>query len=348
MSAISPNPFATGFSTVALNFDFEHQGISLSAALTPAYRERSDAIRSGQNGFFSSAPTPANDGFGGETGYQSEGANGGQSQFMSIITALFGSISSLFAQLGSMIGSGGRISPEPTPSGRGEHRFGHATASSVGDPHESFHGTTSGGKTIDDHWDSMTSHDNLLSSNSFDGGYRIATAVTQPGSSGVTTNDRVTVATNGGNTNVTMKKDGSYDVSAFGHHIDLEVGKATHINDGETVTKNADGSLTIDDINGRGGKVETTLRGTGGGVDVNATADDVDLGGYLVAKNDGDVDPVALAGRDGYGSSYTVPPVAFAPSSFPEYDPMGNDRTQLSQTRANVAQAYAPDEELEA
>lgn len=345
MSAITPNPFATGLSTAAPSFDFERQGTTLPAALTPAYRERSDAIKFGQNGPFPTSSLAANDRFGGDAGYQSAGANGGQSQFMGIISALFGSISSLFSQLGSMMGFGGRVSPESPPSDRGDQRFGHATASSVGDPHESFNGTSSGGKVVDDHWDSMTSHDNLLSSNSFDGGYRIANTVTHPGADGVTTNDRVSVTTNGANTNVTMNKDGSYDVSAFGHHIDLDVGKTTHINDGETVTKNADGSLTIDDTNGRGGTIETKLHGTGGGVDVTSTADNVNLGGYLVDKNDGDVDPVALAGRDGYGSGYTLPPLAFYPPSAPEYGPIGNDGTQISQTRTNPAEAYEPEEE---
>jgi hypothetical protein len=308
MSAITPNPFATGLSAAAPSFDFERQGNGLPAALTRAYRERNDAVGFGPNGFTSHPPFPADDGSGEEMGYQSSGANGGQSQFMGIISQLFGSISSLFSQLSSMIGFGGQGSQPPTsPLASQEQRFGHAAASSVGDPHESFNGTTSAGNVVDGHWDSMTSHDNLLESNSFDGGYRIANTVTQPGPSGATTNDRVTVTTNGGNTNVTMNKDGSYDVSAFGHQVDLAVGKATHVNDGETVTKNTDGSLSIADTNGRGGTIATTLRGTGGGVDVKSTAENVNLGGYLVDKHDDDVDSVALAGRDGYGSG--LPPV---------------------------------------
>ena len=308
MSAITPNPLATGLSAATTSLDFMPQGNALAAALAPAYRERSDAIGFGQNGTLWRSPFPANDGAGREMGYESPGANGGQSQFMGIISLLFGSISSLFSQLGSMIGFGGRVPAESAPAGAGgEQRFGHATASSVGDPHESFNGTISGGKTIDGHWDSMTSHDDLLGSNSFDGGYRIANTVTQSGNNGVTTNEHVTVTTNGGNTNVTMNKDGSYDISAFGHHIDLTEGKETHVNDGETVTKNADGSLTIDDSNGRGGTIATTLRGTGGGVDVRSSADNVNLGGYLVDRKDGDSDPIALADRDGYGSRFTLP-----------------------------------------
>ena len=342
MSAITPNPFSTGLPTAAPGFDFDRQGSSLSAALTPAYRERSDAIGFQQNGAALRSPFIADD----SSGYASSGASGGQSQFMGIIAQLFGSISSLFSQLGSMIGIGGRVSPEPVPWGvGGEQRYGHASASSVGDPHESFSGASSGGKSIDGHWDSMTSHDNLLGSNSFDGGYRIANTVTQPGSNGVTTNDRVTVSTSGGNTNVAMNKDGSYDVSAFGQHIDLEVGKGTHINDGEIVTKNVDGSLTIDDTNGRGGKIETTLRSTGGGVDVNSTADNVNLGGYLVDKTDGDADPVSLAGHDGYGSGSVLPPAAFPRASAPEYYPVGNDQTQISQTPKNIVMAYEPDQD---
>lgn len=343
MSAITPNPFTTGLSPTAPGFDFERQGNAL-AALAPAFRERSDAIGLGQNGLPWRSPLSGSDGFAGESGYQSPGANGGQSQFMGIISQLFGSIASLFTQLGSMLGFVSRGSTQSAPPiVGGEQRFGHATASSVGDPHQSFHGTTSGGNVIDGHWDSMTSHDNLLSSKSFDGGYRIATTVTQPGPRGVTTNDHVSVTTNCGNTNVTMNKDGSYEVSAFGHHIDLIVGKATHVNDGELVTKNADGSLTIDDSNGHGGTIATTLRSTGGGVDVNTMADNVDLGGYLVDKQDGDADPVALAGRDGYGTGFTRPPITFTPPS----DAIGQDADaapkQLLQEPRYIAQAYEPD-----
>ena len=342
MSAITPNPLATGLSAAPPSFDFERQGSALSAALSPTYRERNDAVGFGQNGFISRSPFPANDGSAEGTGYQSPGANGGQSQFMDIISQLFESISSLFTQLGSMIGFGAQGSKQPTmPVAGREQRFGHAAASSVGDPHESFTGTTSGDKVIDGRWDSMTSHHNLLGSNSFDGGYRIANTVTQP-AHGVTTNDRVTVTTNGGNTNVTMNRDGSYDVTAFGHQIDLAVGKATHVNDGETVTKNADGSLTIDDSNGRGGTIATTLHGTGGGVDVNSVAENVNLGGYLVDKQDGDVDPGALAGRDGYGSGFTLPPVEAPAPSFMLLQDTNVDRTHPSLAPRYVAQAFEP------
>ena len=344
MSAIIPNPLTTGLSAAPPSFDFERQGSALSAALTPTYRERRDAVGFGQIGFTSRSPCPANDGSGEGMGYQSPCANGGQSQFMDIISQLFESISSLFSQLGSMIGFGAQGSKQPTsPVAGQEQRFGHAAASSVGDPHESFNGTTSGDKVIDGRWDSMTSHHNLLGSNSFDGGYRIANTVTQPGTHGVTTNDRVTVTTNGGDTNVAMNKDGSYDVSAFGHQIDLTVGKATHVNDGETVTKNADGSLTIDDSNGRGGTIATTLRGTGGGVDVNSVAENVNLGGYLVDRRDGDVDSGALFGRDGYGSGLTLPPVDATAPSFMLPQDANVDRTQPSLAPRYVAQAYEPE-----
>ncbi len=315
MSAINNSPVGAGLSAALPNFDFERQGLTLPAALAPGAGSASDGIRFDPSWRGPSAP-PA---YAPSGGYQDPQTNAGQSQFMGFISQLLGSISSLIGSLTSMFAQ----SP-PQSAGGGEQSFANATAGSVGDPHETFSGTTAAGTGVDGHWDSMSSHGNLLSSNSFDGGFRIATTVTQPNANGVTLNDHVSVASNGGNTNVTMNKDGSYDVTSYGQHVDLVTGHAVHVNDGETVTKNNDGSLTIDDINGRGGSIETTLRSNGsGGVDVNATAKNVHLGGYLIDKQDGDADPVALAGRDGYGApSYTLPPIAADPTFAPiTYDP---------------------------
>lgn len=300
MSAITPNPFATGLPPAATNFGFGTGDSSLAAALTPNYAQRNDAISldapwrlPSRGSSFESQPDA-------NGGYTNPQTNGDQSQFMAIVSQLLGAVSSLFAQLGSMFGA---PSHEGSPNASSpEQNFANATAGSVGDPHESFHGTTGSGSSVDGTWDSMTSHDNLLSSNSFHGGYRVSTAVTQPNANGVTLNDRVSVATDGGNTNVSMNKDGSYDVSSYGQKIELQTGTAVPVSDHETATKNGDGSLTIDDRNERGGSIQTTLeRNANGGVDVKSIAKEVDLGGYLVDKRDGDRDPVAAASFRDHG-----------------------------------------------
>lgn len=309
MSAITPNPFAAA-NPAALPFEYQRPGAALATALMPAYREPRDGIgssdRFGPGASFGSS--------GGVGGYANGQTNIVQAQFTSLLAALMEFVSSSFAQLGSLFKFAGPATAlQPGGSaGPAEQYFKNASASSVGDPHESFRGTTASGAAIDTAWDSMSSHANLLSSGSFDGGYRVSTTVTQPGDRGVTYNERATVATDGGNTTVSLHKDGSTDVTSYGRHVELETGHAVRLSDGESVMRNADGSLTIDDANGRGGSMHTTLRSTGSGVDVETTGNDVALGGYLVSKHDGDTDPVALAAQPGAGS-YPLP--QFAPLS---------------------------------
>ena len=50
--------------------------------------------------------------------------------------------------------------------------------------------------SVNEHWDSMTSHDDLVHSAQIDGGYRVSTAVTQPDANGVTWNQSATVHAN--------------------------------------------------------------------------------------------------------------------------------------------------------
>ncbi|GAC1616067.1 MAG: hypothetical protein NVS4B5_06070 [Vulcanimicrobiaceae bacterium] len=283
MSAITTNPFASSGPAGAAPFDFERHGETLAAALRPSYGVPFDGVATQTpRAPFDDAP------FG--RGYANAQVALGQSQFMAIVTQLLGSVSSLLARLGDMLGDG---RSGAAPSSENETFFKRATAGSVGDPHESFHAIVPSGAGVDRTWDSMTSHDNLLASRSFDGGYRIASTVTAPSPSGVTTNDRVSVTTAGGNAHVTMNKDGSYDVVAYGRNVALETERAVAVAGGETVMKNADGSLTVRDTNDRGGYIETTLRSNGSGVDVTSTAENVALGGYLVDRHDGDLSPIA-------------------------------------------------------
>lgn len=330
MSAISPNPFASGMTPTAPGFDFERPGSALPYALDRPYAA-SDAIGLAPNA------RRAIGGFGPQAddwGYVDPQTSAGQSAFATLISQFLGSVSSLFAQLGSLFANPPAATGQSQAPGGGETHFENATAGSVGDPHESFAGTTESGRAVGGKWDSMTSHGDLLSSSSFDGGYRIATSVTRPSSNGVTLNDSVSVATDGGQTDVSMQGDGSYDVRSYGSHIELQPGKAVRVDDRETVTKNADGSLTIDDRNGRGGSLTTTLARNGsGGVDVTSAAKEISLGGYLVDGKDGDPDPVADAANampaafDGYA----------APQAF--VDPSGS----ATMWPPRVAAPFAPD-----
>jgi|GEM_PF-1412927 len=216
------------------------------------------------------------------------GANGGANQgaFGNLYNQLLAAISGLFANLGSMFGYApvpGGVPGTPQPNGPGQTFFASATANSVGDPHETFDGTTGAGTAIEQKWNSMIAHPNLLDSNSFEGGYRVSTTVTSPNDNGITQNASATVTTGGGAASVTMRADGSYAVTSNGQSLTLPVGQPQPLASGETVTLNADKSLTIVDTNAQGGSITTTLKANGtGGVDVTDSAKNVDLGGSLV------------------------------------------------------------------
>ncbi len=291
MSVINLNPPAPSFTAANGAFDFEGSGgNALATALAPGPRVGSDNVRIAPFG-------PGGPGWGGGGGAGFALPNP-QSGVGGIFAALWRGLSNVFAQLMSLIDSSSANAGGPHFNG-GEPAFQNATASSTGDPHEAFDGTTNAGMNVSGHWDSMTSHRNLLSSDSFEGGYRVSTSVTQPGANGVTQNARAEVATDAGRTVVAMNAAGAYDVTSFGRHVDLVEGRAVRLDANESVTLNADRSLTIDERNANGASVATTLRSnSGGGVDVNATARNVDLGGYLVTKNDIDCDPAAAAAND--------------------------------------------------
>lgn len=160
--------------------------------------------------------------------------------------------------------------------------FQKATGSSTGDPHLAFEGTTGSGLHRQSRFDSMTGHRRLLQSNSFAGGFDISTAVTAPGANGVTYNESATVATNFNNTLVSLDKNGNATVTNHGQSQNLAANQSLDLGSGETITRNADGSLLIRETNGNGGYITTTLSQNGSGVDVNVSAADVDLRGDLV------------------------------------------------------------------
>ena len=173
--------------------------------------------------------------------------------------------------------------------GNNGQMFSNATLSSTGDPHLSESGTMlgpAGPQSVNERFDSMTSHQDLIDA-AVPGGYRVSTTATAPDASGVTYNQSATVQANGGRDAITMNRDGSYSVVSNGQNLSLSNGQTLTLGGGETVTANADGSLVVADANRSGGSISTTLRANGKGVDVTATAQHIRLGGDIVEHDAG-------------------------------------------------------------
>jgi len=222
---------------------------------------------------------------GGLYGGPSSGSTG-LGGFAGIMNGFMSMLSNALNSLAGMLG-GGTSTTAPSQPQQQQTYFTNASASSVGDPHDAFEGTTGQGTPLDSKWNSMQGHQNLLNSDSFAGGYRVSTTTTPPAANGVTYNATATVATNCGATDVTLNANGSYAVTENGQNIALTKGQATSLGANESVTLGADGSLTIAETSAQGGSIDTTLKANGSGVDVQATASNVDLGGYLVRHTDG-------------------------------------------------------------
>jgi hypothetical protein len=176
-------------------------------------------------------------------------------------------------------------SPSPLPGGP-QQRFADVDVSSTGDPHIAEVGTRAGtgaDRAVDAHWDSMTSHEDLVHSNQIEGGYRVSTSVTAPAANGVTSNESATVHANFDQDAITMRRDGSFTIYEDGEELALGRGEAATLAGGETVTTNQDGSLTVSARGGHRGTIATTLRATGGGVDVTTHAHELVLGGDAIA-----------------------------------------------------------------
>lgn len=196
------------------------------------------------------------------------------------IGTLLGGIGSLLSQLANYLGGNSNT------ASAGEQQYTSATASSTGDPHLAFNGTAQNGTSANAKWDDMNAHADLLDSDSFAGGFRVSTTATAPNANGVTYNGSATVATHGGNTSVSLDANGNATLLENGRSVNLADGRNINLGNGESVALAQDGSLTITDRNRNGGSITTTLRDNGsGGVDVNASAQNVDLGGYLAGAN---------------------------------------------------------------
>ena len=159
-----------------------------------------------------------------------------------------------------------------------EQYFTNANGGSNGDPHLSFNGAS---------WDNMGSQPDLLHSDSFPGGYQLSTQTTPPSANGITYNQSATVATNYGQNSITLDNSGNATISQDGNSYQLPVGESMDLENGTFVQRNQDGSLCITSNNGQGGQITTTMKQNGNGVDVNTTANNVDLGGALVNGSTG-------------------------------------------------------------
>jgi len=270
----------------------------------------------------------------------SNGLSAMMNGFASYVNSLFNQIASWYGGNGTSTSSSGNQNATTAANGQGaacqtsggqcvpgartqnEAFFSNASASSWGDPHDTFSGSAPGGGSVNQSWDNMHSHADLLDSTSFAGGYRVATQVTQPNAQGVTMNQSASIATDGGNTVVSLNASGQYQISSNGNNVTLQSGQTAQLGGGEAVTLNDDGSLTVTDSNSSGGQISTTLRANGnGGVDVKAQGSNVNLGGYLVTHAD---EPSAQAPRR---PVWHVEPTASqsAPASpFDEVDQISN------------------------
>ena len=175
---------------------------------------------------------------------------------------------------------------QPCPATNPQQRFENVDVSSTGDPHLAAVGTREGpggGSAVDAHWDSMTSQNDLVHSTQIDGGYRVSTAVTQPGANGVTWNQSATVHANFDQDAVTMNRDGSFAIFDNGSEVRLGKGESAVLSGGETVSENQDGSLLVSARSATGGTIATTLRSNGQGVDVTTHAHELAVGGDAIA-----------------------------------------------------------------
>ncbi len=165
-----------------------------------------------------------------------------------------------------------------------EQRFSDVNVTSTGDPHIAEVGTRAGrgGTTaVDSHWDSMTSHEDLVHTDQVEGGYRVSTKATQPNANGVTYNESASVHANFGQDDVTMNRDGSYRIFSDGRALTLGKGESATLSGGERVDVGQNGAITVSAANGAA-TISTTLTSTGNGVDVATHGHDVALGGDAI------------------------------------------------------------------
>jgi hypothetical protein len=80
---------------------------------------------------------------------------------------------------------------------------------------------------------------------------------------------------------VSLNNQGQTSIQEYGQNVPISAGQTVQLGNGENVTCNANGSLTVVAQNGNGGQITTTLAHSGQGVNVDVSAHNVDLGGTL-------------------------------------------------------------------
>ncbi len=199
-----------------------------------------------------------------------------------------GILGQILCMLQQLVGSsGGNASGYGAGSALPGATFQNATLSSTGDPHLAVNGTlqNTNGTTsqINDRFDSMSAHGDLLSTNDFGDHFRVSTTVTQSDANGVTYNASATARMNHGRDSVTMGTNGGISVVDNGSAVGLSAGGTVTLSGGEVVSEAQNGAVSISEQNGTGQSMTTTFTNNGRGVDVSASVSgDVTLGGDLV------------------------------------------------------------------
>jgi hypothetical protein len=227
--------------------------------------------------------------FGGLFGSTGSNASGSNASIAGILTGLVSLLQQLVGSFLNQSPTQPASQQQPCAAPGQQQRFENVDVSSTGDPHLAAVGTregAGGGGAVDAHWDSMTSQNDLVHSTQIDGGYRVSTAVTQPGANGVTWNQSATVHANFDQDAVTMNADGSFAIYDNGSEVRLGKGESAALSGGETVSENQDGSLLVSARSATGGTISTTLRSNGQGVDVTTHAHEIAVGGDAIAHAD--------------------------------------------------------------
>jgi hypothetical protein len=307
MSAVNSNAFTSGIPV--LSGALPEFGSAANGSFVPQAAGSRDSIGPIAQPLTLPPQDGATSAWSGGWGNAGSGSDSGLAGFNAVMNGFVNALQNVLSSLGQQFGLTSSTSPSAT---RAQTFYSNATANSTGDPHDAFDGKPASGSNVNQAWDSMDSHADLLNSDSFNGAYQVSTTVTSPNEKGVTMNAQAQVALDGGATDITMNEDGSYSVSSNGLNVALEQGQAESLGNGESVTLNADSSLTVSARNGSGGSLVTTLSTKDGGVDVKNTAANVDLGGYLVTRTD-DAGPTAQT--PGYNGPGRPAPISYA------YDP---------------------------
>jgi hypothetical protein len=198
-----------------------------------------------------------------------------------ILAQMAGRVAQYIGKLGNAL-LGTQPATGPT---NGAATFSNVSLASAGDPHLSVTGTAQNAdgstKNVDSHFDSMTAHPDLFSTQDFGDGFTVSTAVTQPTANGVTLNASATASMDGGRESVTLGKGGAISVIDHGQSVALSAGQSVTLAGGQRVSAGTNGSVTIAETS-FGESLTTTFTATGGGVDVTASGQNVTLAGDLI------------------------------------------------------------------